>query len=86
MKNIALLLIIVLSITVSAQAQTVQKKNYLLKSHVIKKQNNSTTKKINWYNGLADSLTVEERLMMIPIRNDLYFRINAPLKPLKPNI
>jgi hypothetical protein len=75
MKRIALLLIIVLATVVHSRAQTVQKESYLLKSHVIKKHVNSAAKKDSL---LAGPLTIEEKLMMVPFRNHLNDKINAP--------
>jgi hypothetical protein len=70
MKNITLLLLTtILTATVSLQAQTVQKDSLFLKSHVIKKQDSSTTKKDSL---AAGPLSIKERLMIVPTRNDVY--------------
>jgi hypothetical protein len=79
MKTVILLLTIILAVTVSSQAQTIPK-NYFLKSHVIKKQNFSTSKKIKKDSLLANSLSIEEKLMMAPISDVLYYRTNASVK------
>lgn len=75
MKSVTLFLTIILAITVSSQAQTTHKRNYFLKSHVVKKQQYSPKKD----SLLANSLTLKERLMMGPIKNNLYYKIKAPL-------
>lgn len=75
MKSIALLLTIVLTVTISSQAQTVQKSNYL-QSNVIKGQPSLMTKTNSH---LVDSLTLGEKLMGGPTTNNLYFSLNRSL-------
>jgi hypothetical protein len=82
MKCITLLLTIILATAVSCQAQTVQKKSLFLKSHVIKKQARLAAKKDSL---LAGPLTIEGKLMMMPLVNNLNYKINAPFNTTKIN-